>query len=285
MIKQIVLLVAIFSLVGCVTKTTQSQQELADNASFESREELLVSTNNSEKLIEFYRESLRNRESTEIRVKLVSAYVDMKDYDSAAFHVEQITPDKAQLASISFLKAKIYFAKGSVDDALVYADQALKSQPEMAETENLLGLIWAEKGDYQKSRNYFLLARKHFFDDVIIKNNLAVLDLIEGNYMDVVGRLYPIYEKGNEDPQVLSNLALAYAKLDMYKPLEVVLKDQGYTKEQAQQIYVTLRLMESDLNQDDLSHLNAVDSTDLQGKAIPTNTQAIAAKLVEEAEQ
>lgn len=275
MIKRILVLIAILSIAGCVTKTTESQQELADNASFQSQEELLLSTNNTEKLIEFYRESLRNKESNDIRIKLVSAYVDAKDYDSASFHVEQIIPDEQQQANVLFLKAKIYFAKGQVEPALNHVTKALELKPGMAQAENLLGMIWAQKGNYEVSRHYFLQARKHFFDDVIIKNNLAVLDLIEGYYEEALGRLYPIYEKGSEDPKVLSNLVMAYAKLNMYKPMEAVLQDQGYTIDQAQQVFIALRKMESDIQQDDLSHLSSIDNEQVQNKIKPPNSHAI----------
>lgn len=234
-----------FLLSGCVTSTTQTQQELADDASFKSREELLLSTSNSEKLIEFYKESLRETESSEVRIKLVSAYVDAHDYDSAAFHVDQIVPSEDQQAQVLFLKAKISFAQGDMESALVSATSALEHSPKMAETENLLGLIWAEKENYAKAREYFVLSRSHFFDDIIIKNNLAVVDLIEGNYQSAINKLQPIYQKGVEDPQVLSNLVLAYAKAGMYQPMEQILKDQKYTRSQIQQIYIALRKTES----------------------------------------
>lgn len=276
------ILPVVLLLCGCVTSTTQTQQELADNASFKSREELLLSTNNTGKLIEFYKESLRKQESSDIRIKLVSAYVDAKDYDSAAFHVEQIIPDSAQQTKVLFLRAKIDFSKGKVESAYRHAVKALQLEPRMAEAENLLGLIWAGKGDYQKSRYYFLQARKHFYDDITIKNNLAVLDLIEGNYQEAVGRLYSIYEKGNEDAEVLSNLVLGYAKLGMYKPLEEVLKTKGYTTNQAQQIYIALRKTNSEINRQEAALLS--DTKPAKGEIRHSEARAIGAIVLEEVE-
>lgn len=241
-------------LVGCASNDL-SKEEYAESTTFDSRERMIVSSGNSKALIDFYKNELLENEREEVRLRLVEAYVDTGDYDSAAFHLEDIELTEQNVSEVAFLKAKVFLAQGKVDAAYARVQTALSTKEAYAEAENLMGLILAEKMEYQRARDYFLLAKRHYYDDLIVTNNLAVLDLLEGNYAGVVSKLNPIYMKGEADLTIKSNLVLANVKLGRYQQVETILKEQGYKEDQIQSIFVTLHKANSQLDRDTSSPL------------------------------
>ncbi|MFC1234491.1 tetratricopeptide repeat protein [Vibrio sp. F74] len=226
------------SLLGCASDA--NKEELIDEATFDSREKMLVSSGNGKAVIDFYKDELQKRDSEEIRLRLVQAYININDYESAFFHLDDIEINDANVSKVAFLKAKVYLAMGDIESAYLRAQTALAVKSIYPEAENLMGLILAEKGDYQKSKEFFLLAKKHYYDDLTIANNLSVLDLLVGDYGSVIDRLQPFYFNGEADRTVKANLVLANAKLGRYQQVESILKEQGYKSEQIQKIFVIL---------------------------------------------
>jgi len=232
---------SLFYLAGCASNSNQTKQEQADQATFESREKMLLSARNTKSLIDFYKNELVKKESEALKIKLVEAYIEDDDAESAAFHLSMIDVNDSNAADMAFLKAKLNLAQGNIMVAYIQNQTALSQKEAFPEAENLMGLIMAEKGDLAKAREYFLLSKQHYYDDVIINNNLAVIDLIEGKFDAVSERLMPIYYQGNADRRIKSNLVLALAKQGQYKPVETILKEQGYKPEQIQMIFISLR--------------------------------------------
>ena len=212
---------------GCGTTTTLSQKELASQSAFKSKEMMLLQAGNKTQLIQLYKNSLKAQDSADIRIKLVEAYIAEEDFESAAFHLQAFQDggkgkfgksNSAGLtqeteSTIVFLQAKVLLAQGKVKDAFALTKQALGLKTIYPEAENLMGLIQAEMGNFKEARYYFYEARRHYYDDSIVKNNLAVLDLIEENYQGAVDKLQPLYRKGQADEKIAANLAVAYAKL------------------------------------------------------------------------
>lgn len=244
--RLITALVAMFLLAACAPSSDLSKEEYAETVTFESREKMLRSSGNQKALIDLYKTELKKSNQEVHRLKLVEAYIESADYESAAFHLEEIELNGDNVAEIAFLKAKVFLALGDIESAYLRAQTALSMRDSYSAAENLMGLIMAEKRDFPKAREYFLLAKKHFHDDIIIANNLAVIDLLEGNYQVAANRLQPLYSDGRADSTIKANLVLANAKLGRYQAVEAILKEQGYKQEQVQNIFVTLRKASSE---------------------------------------
>jgi tight adherence protein D len=142
-----------------------------------------------------------------------------------------------------FLKARVAYLNNKLVLAHQYAQTALSLSSSYPEAENLMGLIQAERGELSSAREHFISARRHYYDDAIIKNNLAVIDLIEEDYQSAVQRLQPLYLKAGGDKQITSNLLIAYAKLGEYQAVREILKEQDYKEEQIRRIFLVLRGM------------------------------------------
>ncbi|PWI35218.1 hypothetical protein DI392_02835 [Vibrio albus] len=245
-------LLSLALLTGCAT-TSSSQKEQVSQSAFESKEEMLLKTGSSTQLIQLYKNKLKEGDSQEIRLKLIEAYLADKDYESAGFHLDLLQkqqpdpdkPDDTLQAKVSFLQAKVLLEQGRPANAADLVKQAMAREQVYPEAENLMGLIQAELGDFARAREYFNRARQHYYDDVIVKNNLAVLDLIEENYQAAVEKLQPLYQKGLADNKITANLVLAYAKLGNYSAVEDILKKQDYTSDEIRSVFIGLKVSDN----------------------------------------
>jgi len=226
---------------GC-SSTPQSIESQANYASFSAKETVIKETRDQDKLINFYKEYLKQGEDERVRVKLVEAYLDADDLDSANFHYGSLSNNSQFSPHGLYLKARIEFAQGNSAEAINAGLEALEAQQPYPEVENLLGMAYASQHDINNAWRYFYLARKHFFDDTTIKNNLAVIDLMLQDYGLAISRLEPLYQAGNRDATIVSNLALAYAKTGQYDAFKGLYSSR-YSPREIEDLYVGLRLV------------------------------------------
>jgi tight adherence protein D len=222
----------VLSLTGCVT-TGDSSSMGKDY----TNEQLLVSSGNHQELVKLYKQQLLVKDDVDTRIKLVRAYIDVKDYESAIFNVQPLLNRDQVTADTYFLYGKALFGLNEKDKAREVLRHAIKLNPNHGEALNLLGVIAANSGDYIVARQRFIQARQRMFDDVTVKNNLAMVDLIEGRYESAVEKLTPLLSMANPSEKVKSNLALAYAKLGRFEQFCQLLNDSKLTKADTKEIY------------------------------------------------
>lgn len=184
---------------------------------------MLIKTHNYDQLILLYKEQLKVKENKATRVKLADAYLNSGDAESALFIISPIALSIDADVDVLLIQAHSEYELGSFDSALATAERANTISKNNADIENLLGVIYAEREEYFKARKYFNLARTHLYDDLKIKNNLAVLDIIEGQYKQAVQKLLPIHLNKNADNQLKANLTLAMAKLGNFEYVKSIL--------------------------------------------------------------
>ncbi|CAH0540330.1 tetratricopeptide repeat protein [Vibrio marisflavi] len=222
---------------GCAT-TSQSSY---NNES--TRELVMKNSGNFQDLITHYKEQLKQNDTRDTREKLATAYLDYGDPESALFTISQLNQGSPQVSSL-LIQAYAEFELGDLPSSKDSAEQAYALDKQNAEIENLLGVIYAANGDLGQARDFFNLARAHFYSDIKIKNNLAVLDIIEQDYSSAIERLLPIYTNDEADDQVVANLTLAMAKSDNLELMKQVLKPK-FTDKEIQQRYLSLRKLKT----------------------------------------
>ena len=237
-IKNIMAGIMLLSLAGCVTQSS-IDTEIA-------KETILVNTKNHAELIVFYKNQLKQKENQQVREKLAQVYLDSSDPESALFTIASLNNDSRSIHSF-LIEANAQLESGMVEDALETANKTYLLDDNNAEIENLLGVIYAAKRDLPQARHYFNLARKHLYSDMKIKNNLAVLDILEGKYDKANARLLHLYLNDKNDALVQSNLMLAMAKSGDLDFMEKVLSPK-YTKRQISDRYIALRKTELQRN-------------------------------------
>lgn len=233
MFKLLVPILGVMALSGCVASPST-------NSEFSSKENLLIQTNNYSQLVNLYKEELRTKESKVLRIKLSEAYLKAGDAESALFYIAPITQSSEVLVPALMIQAHSQYELGE----LVRASETIKRLESAgkltAEGENLAGVINAGQGEYKLAKHYFNLSREHLFDDIKVKNNLAVIDMVESDYKKAVQRLLPIYLNEQADDQIIANLTLAMAKLGNFEYVKSIL-GSSYSHEEAIERFAALR--------------------------------------------
>lgn len=236
MFKQILICMLPLWLMACSSTANNWQQE-------ESKEAIYQQTNNHTKLVALYKVQLQREDIAEIRQKLASSYLKLADAESALFYITPvIESEKASLEAYQ-IQAQAYGDMGQYPAAIAAAKLALELDPSNSRTENLLGTYYGYSFQTMLARRYFERARDHFYDGVTVNNNLAVLDIAEGDYLTAAKRLMPLYKSHQADEMVMANLTLSMAKQGHYAFVQQVLSDT-YSQHQIEKIYRSLQKFE-----------------------------------------
>ncbi len=219
------LLLTVLIVTGC---TTVSNQPQAPNAAGAERalvdENFLVISGNYQRLIALYKEQLKQNDQSETRIKLAKAYLDTGDNESALFTLVPVITMPNASAEAFYLQGLAQFNLGQAEHAERSLAIAANKEPNNAKVINLLGAAQAELGQLVEARAAFDQARTLLYDDVVIKNNLALVDMMEGKYQDAAARLMPLYraDPKGADAQLKANLAIVAAKLGSFETLRAL---------------------------------------------------------------
>jgi tight adherence protein D len=233
------LLMGLFIITGCV-----SSKSLRPNATYKNNEAMLISSGNNQELIRLYKQQLGVKEDHTIRTKLVAAYIEVKDFESALFYITPLLDASPNSSRINALDGKALFGLKAWDKSEIALMKSYRTDPHNGDVLNLLGLISSYKGNYEQARDYFKSARENMYNDVTVKNNLAMIDIIEGKYQAAVEKLTTLSTTENADPKVRSNLALAYAKLGRFEAFQGLLAETKYSAEEQKEIFYQLSTVE-----------------------------------------
>lgn len=222
--------------VGCTNTSIESKID-------KSKESILIDTNNYSELIVLYKEQLRNREDHDTRVNLAEAYSHIGDYESSLFVISKLINIESSSRAL-FIQCDALFELGEIDKSEKCLLKVLELDKGNAEVENQLGIIYSYMGNVEKSKYYFKLARANFIDDVKIKNNLAMLFIIDGKFEQAVDLLLPIYLSERSNEKVRANLIFSLIKSDKEKMAEKILLN-NYTQSEVKLIIENIQRSET----------------------------------------
>lgn len=232
--KIIVLLVLL--LTGC----SSSNQTALNSIIQQNKEQMFVETNNQEKLIEFYKQELRENESEESRIKLAKSYLLSNDPESAIFVINQLETHQINKNDEALLiLSKSYFQVGQLEQSGQYIEKALLLNQNNGEAHNIAGILAVAQQRFDAAEKHFIEARKRFYQDDVIKNNLAALYLLEGRYRDSYNLLLAVYQANPEDNKAKANLTVALIKIGDFHQAKALLK-QDYDAEQVDEIVTSI---------------------------------------------
>ncbi|MDC5707542.1 tetratricopeptide repeat protein [Vibrio europaeus] len=230
------MLLAALLLSGCATTQTSDPSSVI-NA---NKEQMYVEANNQEKLIEFYKQELRDQESTGTRIKLARTYLAIEDPESAIFAISQLD-EKSKGFDAYLILAKAHFQLGDIEPSVENVSAALSLNPKSGEAYNLAGVLAAVEGKFEQAEQNFIEARKLFYSDDAVKNNLATLYLIQGHYKRSYDLLLSVYQANPKDAKTEANLVIALVKLGDLDQAQKMLGEK-YDHKQTQQIINSIRV-------------------------------------------
>ncbi|HHQ7228715.1 TPA: tetratricopeptide repeat protein [Salmonella enterica subsp. enterica] len=217
MVKLIITLCFIFSLTACNTNKGLNNND---------KEYILTKVNNYQGLIQFYREQLSKKDTTEVRFKLCEIYNKVNDIPSSQSCLRELLnsspTDKSYL-----LAAKNYLILEDDDSALVMVKKALEKEPNNGGAYNVRGEILARKGEYEEAKKDFEKARSLFVAEEIVNNNLAMLAILEQDYSLAYSYLMPLYSRGYNSPEIVHNLIFVLIKKGDYVTADSLIRQNS----------------------------------------------------------
>ncbi|MEZ9504286.1 hypothetical protein A136_09280 [Vibrio crassostreae 9ZC13] len=226
MYKIVIVIILSYFVFGCANSSLDSKLS-------ESKESILIETNNYPKLIAYYKGQLKIKESDSTRIKLAEAYANNGDYESSLFVITRVREKESNVKAI-VVECNALFEIGNIRKAelcLLRANELDKNNPEI---ENQLGITYAYLGYIKKSKYYFERSREHFVDDVKIKNNLAMVSMLEGDFEHAASLLLPIYIKGASNEKIETNLVFSLVKINQIDSAKKILASRYSEKESFQ---------------------------------------------------
>ncbi|MGF1911517.1 hypothetical protein L4C38_19000 [Vibrio kasasachensis] len=209
--KQLVSVALLLLLQGCAANGSNSSSPSVE-MNLDTQEKLLEAANNNGRLIEFYKTQLKEKESEAYRLKLAQVYLSNFDAESALFTIEPLLTSKKFSIESAVIAGWAHIDLGQHKIAKTLLERAHQLAPQNGEVVNLLGIVYAEQGKLVQARSMFELARSNFYDDMKIKNNLALVDMLEGDRTQALQRLLSLAGEPNIDKQLQANLMLIMAK-------------------------------------------------------------------------
>lgn len=214
-------------LIGCASPQPE-EPKISSVTEFEASEGVFITNKDYLALIQLYKDQLskpENADNIAMRIKLIDAYVHNGDIDSAHFYLQHIPNDTPKTFDLNYTRGLVFFNDNQMTKARDYLKAELADFPDNAKAYNLLGVAFAYDGDYLNARESLNKTRVLHFNDMVVINNLAMVDILEHRYQDASRKLLPIYHSGQADDRVKVNLIIALAMQDKHPMFPVLVND------------------------------------------------------------
>ena len=200
MFKQICIISLLVFLVSC--SSTTSEMDV-----LKTTEEIIMTSHDDAKLIAFYKQNLKRQ--PEYMLKLINIYLNQEDTASAKIYIEMLGNDEKDTPAVLFAIARMYYYDGELNAALDKVEILQSISNEDPEVKLLAGKIYAGLREFALAKQRFQDALRLGYADKVIKNNLALLHMMQGQYEAAIKILQPLYKADPEDQTVESNLLVA----------------------------------------------------------------------------
>ncbi|UPR51586.1 tetratricopeptide repeat protein [Vibrio cyclitrophicus] len=228
-IKVIVLLISL-ALIGCASNPSQPTSD--GYADIES----LKKIGNYEGLVDAYkRELVQAPNDINVMQSLALAYFELGDVESARFYADYLMNQGVVNKDLLQLRGEIYHHDGLDNLAVDSFRKSVEIGNESSDVQMMMGISYCMLGRYPHAENAFNRARMKGYDDIAVKNNLAMVKFAENKYSDVVKILSPVYNRNPANKKVRANLAIAFIKLGDMQSAEKLL-GEDYSQRELQQI-------------------------------------------------
>ncbi|PTP81265.1 pilus assembly protein TadD [Vibrio splendidus] len=229
--KYILTVIMLVLISGCTTVNNQ----------LDTKEQLLIGSGDSQKLIEFYKANIQS--DSVYKVKLVNLYLDLKDIKSAELYRSTYSESDLDDPEFILTNARIYYQKKNFE----YALEELKNYRDEGgaeyEYQLLTGKILAQQKRFTEAIEHFEESRKQGASDREAGNNIAVVKIMQSDYLGATDILYDLYLLNPNDQRVSSNLILSSVKSQRPDIALEVLKHSNSDEQAHKQLSALMRLI------------------------------------------
>ncbi|HBC6427781.1 hypothetical protein EAJ18_19405 [Citrobacter amalonaticus] len=232
MVKRLLPLLMLAVLSGCTGGPTNASDE-------EQKEYILTQLNDYQGLIEIYRNKLSVKDNDDERYYLSQLYNKIGDYSSSNIYLAPLVEKKGSKEYL-LLKTQNLLELGKENEAQAILNEMLAHDDSNGELWNLQGILLAQTGDYLKATLSFEKARGLFYDEEVVVNNLAMMAILQGDYITARNYLLPLYSRKEYKPQTAYNLAYALVKSDDYESAKKIIIDDKLSTSQPDALIASL---------------------------------------------
>ena len=213
-----IVLLTLGILAGCQSTSSQQSQTQDDVTNMEK-------VKNYDGLISHYKSMLKQgSQDTKIKEKLAWAYFHKGDIESANFYVQHLQKEGVETSSLYQLAGQVFDAKNDTTSAISAYLSSIKSGNSSGQVHVLLAVSYTKAGQYDAAYQELNNARLRGYDDVVIKNNIAMIHMANGEYEQAIVMLTPVLKDNPANKVIKANLAIALIKTQQVEAARKLLK-------------------------------------------------------------
>ena len=213
-----IVLLTLGILAGCQSTSSQQSQTQDDVTNMEK-------VKNYDGLISHYKSMLKQgSQDTKIKEKLAWAYFHKGDIESTNFYVQHLQKEGVETSSLYQLAGQVFDAKGDTTSAISAYLSSIKSGNSSGQVHVLLAVSYTKAGQYDAAYQELNNARLRGYDDVVIKNNIAMIHMANGEYEQAIAMLTPVLKDNPANKVIKANLAIALIKTQQVEAARKLLK-------------------------------------------------------------
>lgn len=256
MVKKILPILMLAVLTGCSGGLTNASDD-------DQKEYILTQLNDYQGLIEIYRKKLSSNDNDDDRYHLSKLYYNIGDFGSSNVYLEPLV-EKKRDEKYLLLQAKNCLELGQEDKAAKIITALLEKNSESGELWNLQGVLLAQQGKYSEAISSFEKARGLFYNEEIVINNLAMMAILQQDYIKARNYLLPLYSRKQYRPQTIYNLVYALVKLNDFESARKIIIDEKITTSSPETLINSLSLLspreQFNIPQRDKDNVNIAES-------------------------
>ena len=205
-------------LTGCSGGLTNASDD-------DQKEYILTQLNDYQGLIEIYRKKLSANDNDDDRYHLSELYHNIGDFGSSNVYLDPLV-EKKKDEKYLILQAKNYLELGQEANSAKIISTLLAKNGESGELWNLQGVLLAQQGKYSEAITSFEKARGLFYNEEIVINNLAMMAILQQDYLKARNYLLPLYSRKQYRPQTVYNLVYALVKSNDFESARKIIIDE-----------------------------------------------------------
>tara|TARA_B100001059_G_scaffold235837_1_gene283190 strand:- start:168 stop:905 length:738 start_codon:yes stop_codon:yes gene_type:complete len=219
------MLLTISLLAGCQSTPSEQDQVRADVTNMEK-------VKNYDGLIHHYKTELeQGSQDPAVKEKLACAYFHKGDIESADFYVQHLQQEGIENPNLYQLEGQVFDAKNDIESAISAYVASIKAGNKTGQIHVLLGVSYTKLGQYEKAYQELNLARLRGYDDIVVKNNIAMIQMANGEYQQAIETLAPVLKEDPANKIVKANLAIALMKTQQVESAQKLLKGEFSARE------------------------------------------------------
>ena len=227
------ILLTLSVLAGCQSAPSPQDLQLGDVTSMEK-------VKNYDGLISYYKSQLeQGSEDPDVKEKLAWAYFYKGDIESADFYVQHLQKQGFENPNLYQLKGQVFDAKNDIESAISAYLASIDAGNRTGQIHVLLGVSYTKVGKYDEAQKELNQARLRGYDDVVVKNNIAMIQMANGEYQQAIQTLAPVLKADPVNKTVKANLAIALMKNQQIDSAKKLLKGD-FSAEEIQNIAAEL---------------------------------------------